>query len=82
MPRYFFDVFDGHRTTRDELGLDVADLSQVRHEAIDALPDVAREQLPDGDDTAFFVLVRDESGQQIFKATLALKAEWLLEKKN
>jgi hypothetical protein len=78
MPRFYFDVFDGETTIPDEVGLDVDDdLEQIRHLAIDALPDVAREKLPDGDRAEFTVIVRDAGGRNIFRATLSLHAEWI-----
>ena len=78
MSRFYFDVFDGVTTTADEFGLDVEDgLERVRYLAIDALPDVAREKLPDGDRAEFTVIVRDAGGRNIFRATLSLHAEWI-----
>ena len=76
MPRFFFDVSDGDTFVRDEVGLELRDLDQVRTEAIDALPDIAREALPDGDETLFAVEARDEGGRVVFRATLNFKAEW------
>jgi hypothetical protein len=76
MPRYFFDVFDGEKLVRDEIGIELADLEQVRIEAIEALPDIARDQLPDGDERAFAVEARDEHGRVVFAARLNFKAEW------
>ena len=76
MPRFYFDVSEGESFTRDEIGLDLPDLDQVRAEAINALPEIAREALPDGDETSFAVEARDESGRVVFKATLNFKAEW------
>ena len=78
MPRFYFDVFDGETTTVDKIGLDVDnDLQQVRNLAIDALPDIARERLPDGDRAEFTVTVRDEAGFDIFRAILSFRAEWI-----
>jgi hypothetical protein len=60
MPRFYFDVSDGASLTRDEVGLELRDVDQVRTEAIKALPDLAREGLPDGDELVFAVQARDE----------------------
>lgn len=76
MPRFFFDVSDGEKLTTDEIGLELGDLERVRSEAIDALPDLAREQLPDGDERVFAVQARDEAGRVVFTATLSFKAQW------
>lgn len=76
MPRYFFDVFDGEKLIRDEIGIELAGLENVRIAAIDALPDIARDELPDGDQRVFSVQARDEENRVVFKASLDFKAEW------
>jgi hypothetical protein len=76
MPRFYFDTDDGAQRSRDEEGLDLSDSAMARREAIGVLPDIAREELPDGDHRAFTCHVRDESGAVIFTATLSLNAEW------
>jgi uncharacterized protein DUF6894 len=78
MPRFYFDVFDGEITTPDKIGLDVEDgLERIRDLAVDALPDLAREKLPDGDRAEFTVTVRDEDGSDIFRAVLSFRVEWI-----
>jgi hypothetical protein len=74
MPRYFFDIDDGERSSRDSVGTELADREAVRREATGILPDVAREELPDGNERIFACSVRDESGKVIFVAKLTLKA--------
>jgi len=76
MPRYFFDAFNGDRLIRDEIGIELADLDQVRFEAIEALPDLARDELQDGDDRAFAIEARDADNRVLFTARLDFKAEW------
>ena len=76
MPRFYFDIDDGIQRTRDDEGTVLPDLETVRREAISVLPDLAREELPDGDNHIFSCNVRDESGAVIFTASLSLKAEW------
>ncbi len=49
MPRFFIDTDDGDRLDRDEDGYDLVDRAAARIEAIGALPDLARSQIPDGD---------------------------------
>lgn len=77
MPRFFFDIDDGKTRTADTYGLELYDLASVREKAISILPDIAREQLPDGDRRVFVCQVRDESGKVLFLATLSLVAEWI-----
>lgn len=77
MPRYYFDTFDGDLRTEDAEGIDCATMKIVEDCAIDGLPDMARELLPDGPNRVFQVAVRDEHGQVIFRATLELRSTWL-----
>ena len=77
MPRYFFDIHDGTELTVDEIGLPCATEQDVRDEAIKALPEIAKDELPDGPEHCFWVKVRDENGDYIFHASLMLKSGWL-----
>ncbi|HEY1708935.1 MAG TPA: hypothetical protein VGG10_11775 [Rhizomicrobium sp.] len=74
---YYFDTDNDDRTSRDERGQDHADPESMRDAAIRALPDLARDDLPNGDRRVFTVKVRDESGRYVFQATLSLIATWL-----
>ncbi len=79
MPRYFFDIHDGERLYRDAEGSDCASLDEVRLEAMQSLPEVARHRiaLRDEDRQAFTVLVRDEQHNVIYSATLTFAGLWL-----
>jgi hypothetical protein len=77
-PRYFFDVSDGDRLTVDDEGLEMDDLHGAQQAAVAALPQVARDALPDGTRRDFVVEVRDASGRKVIRATLALTVEQLL----
>src|SRR3954454_24340819 len=72
MPRYFFD----ETGTRDRDGLDLTGREQARAQAIMALPDMARDVLPDGEELTLAVAVREADGPVFFRATLTLKCEW------
>ncbi len=76
MPRFFFDTFDGDKRMQDDVGV-VCDLDEVDKEAVDALPDIAREKLPDGLKRDLWVRVRDEEGVLVFEASLSLRAHWV-----
>jgi hypothetical protein len=76
LPRYFFDTNDGECQSRDTEGTELADLETMRREATGLLPDMAREELPDGNHRVFACRVRDDTGAEIFVATLTLEAEW------
>ena len=73
MTRYFFDENDTH----DRDGLEMAGREQARTQAVKALPDMARDVLPDGDELTLTVTVREADGPVFFRATLTLKCEWL-----
>ena len=77
MPRYYFDTNDGDEQQKDDTGLDWADRQAARLAAMDALPDIARDVLPDGDRREMAVRVRDETGRVILTATLSLAVDWV-----
>jgi hypothetical protein len=76
MARYYFDLYNSTGSFSDDEGLDLLNREAVRWEAIRVLPDIARDELPDGDAVNFEVRVRDESGKEIFRAILSLRAGW------
>ncbi|KQS59497.1 hypothetical protein ASG32_31340 [Methylobacterium sp. Leaf361] len=70
MPRFFFDIHDG-RLQRDDEGTECADFAAARREAMIALPDIARWEIPtDGDKQTYTVIVRDEAGVPVYTAAL------------
>jgi hypothetical protein len=77
MPRFYFDTYDDDRAVPDGQGIVLSDLEEAKEEAIKALPDMARDGLPDGDYREFVVDVRDEAGQRVLRARLSLVVESL-----
>jgi len=75
MPRYFFDIRDGDRNTRDSEGTELADLKAALSEAQETLGDLARDKLPDGNHREFVIGVRDDVGAEVFTATLTLRID-------
>lgn len=72
MARYFFDSNDGSRAIRDEIGVDLASLDEVKSMARDFLFDLGHaDQLNDGM-RVFTVAVRDEQGGMIARGSMAL----------
>jgi hypothetical protein len=80
--RYFFDIDkfdidDGSFSTRDDEGIEFSSSSQVREAAIQALPELVRDEWPSRDRRVFTVKVRTPDGRYIFHASLTLVADWL-----
>jgi hypothetical protein len=78
MPRFFIDTTDQHFFCRDEIGRDFPHLAAAKTAAVDALPDMAREELPDGDTRYFVAIVRREDGVPVLQASLSLNVVPLL----
>ncbi len=76
MPCYFIETNDGDASMRDGDGHDFKNDGAARIAALAALPDMARDKIPDGDSRTFSVSVRNEHGRIIYKATMSLKGEW------
>jgi hypothetical protein len=49
----------------------------VQRRAIGALPDMARDELPEGPNHDFCVEVRNERGDIVFRSRFSLRSEWL-----
>ncbi len=77
MPRFFVDFRDGDNFYKDEQGIDVADFEQARNEAIALLPQVAKDQLPDGEHHEFVATIRDEGDVMIYRASLTFHGDRL-----
>jgi hypothetical protein len=61
VPRFFFDTFDGQLLARADLGLESLEAAKAVAQA--ALPEMANDELPDGDQRVLMVSVRDEAGR-------------------
>lgn len=75
--RYFFDVHDGEVSTIDDTGLELDGLEAAQNEAVRCLPGLATDALPDGTERTFTVVVREEGGEPVLKASLSLVVERL-----
>ena len=73
MPTFFIDTFDEDLFVRDEDGCDYADVEVAKQAAVNVLPDMARDTLPDGDSRTFLAIVRGEDGQALLQASLRLQ---------
>lgn len=73
MPLYFFDLRDGKNHTIDDFGTEFDRLEEARNYAISLLPDIAREELPDGPRRNFACNVRDKDGNIVYEAVLKFR---------
>jgi uncharacterized protein DUF6894 len=76
MPRFFFDTYDGDFFAPDNEGQDLEGIEAAKLQAQEALPDMAEDKLPDGDQRVFVVSVRDEAGQVVVRVALTLVTEY------
>ncbi|KAB1068177.1 DUF6894 family protein [Methylobacterium planeticum] len=78
MPRFYIDTDDGVFPVRDDVGHEFASVEAARNMAQRALPDMARQKLPDGERRTFTASIRDENGTVLYVATLSLVGEWMV----
>ena len=76
VPRYFFDTYDGDLFVPDNDGQELEDLEAAKAVAQEELPQMAWDQLPDGNQRTFIVSVRNEAGQVVLRAALSLVVEY------
>jgi hypothetical protein len=77
MPRYFFDINDGHERTVDTEGQQIAGFEAARRLAVQELAHLIRDDMPDGERESYVVTVRDESGRPVYVATASMIGEML-----
>ncbi|MFD0466776.1 DUF6894 family protein [Microvirga aerilata] len=58
------------------LGQDLESFESAKAVAQAALPEMAKDELPDGDQRVFMVSVRDEADQVVIRAALTLVVEY------
>ncbi len=73
MPRYFFDVVDSKGSHRDDFGSECADFEDARQQCQSLLPDIAREELPDGELHTITCEVRNESGRVVYRGRITFE---------
>lgn len=78
MARYFFDIHNSQSLMRDAVGSECDSPEAVQKEAMETLPQIARDAIPnDGDKQAYTVLVRNEQNLTVYTATLTFAGLWL-----
>ena len=76
MPRYFFETDDQDITIFDEDGSEHANDEAARAQGVSALPDMAREKMPDGDRRTFTVRVFNDERDLIYKGIMTFEGSW------
>ena len=76
MAHYTIDTDDDDLLVEGDYSEGLTCSSVARCMALSALPDMARDKMPDGDRRTFKAIVRDHNGQEIYTATLTLVGEW------
>ena len=77
MPRFFFDIREGPRFTRDHEGLTLRDLDHAEREAAIAAAEIGRDALPRGDAEAIGIEVRDEDGRVAVAVMVSMRVKRL-----
>lgn len=70
MTRYYFDVTNSSGFHRDDHGDDLGSFEEAREQCQSLLPDIAREELPDGELHTITCDVRDEAKRLIYRGRL------------
>ena len=73
MPRYYFDIRDAGGFHRDEVGDEFDSFDCARQQAQSLLPDIAREELPDGELHIVSCDVRDEAFRVVYRGKLTFE---------
>lgn len=71
MALYFFDSMVSGSLVQDEDGRELADFAKARHYALDALADIARHAIPDGN-ASISVYVRSNVGDIVYSAAVSV----------
>ncbi len=74
MPRYFITSDDGSGAKREADPLDFPDEKAATDDAQLALADMASEILPNGRHAAFSVKLNDETGREVYSASMTFEA--------
>ena len=71
MQRFYFDIRDGEYVQKDNEGTILNGLEEARAQSLKTLPDIARDDMPDGDRREFVIEVKDENGRPVLTARLS-----------
>ncbi|WP_414476204.1 DUF6894 family protein [Microvirga sp. M2] len=77
MPRYYFDTYDGRFFATDDEGQELEGVSAAKAVAQTAVVEMAKDEIPDGDERTFLISVRDQVGREVLRIALSLMVEAL-----
>ena len=77
MPFYYFDAIIQERLVEDEIGIELPNIDAAIYECAAALPDVSNETLAKGQDGSAVIVIRDDHGRSLYKATLTVSFKHL-----
>ena len=79
MARYYFDVHDEKGFHRDDIGEEFNSFEEAREQCQALLPDIAREELPDGDLHTITCDVRADTGRVIYRGEITYRGRRFFE---
>ena len=75
MPKFSITTDDNGQTAADEELMDFPDEKAATDDAQVALAEMARDRLPNGSQAQFCASVKDEAGDEVYRASLDFKAQ-------
>ena len=76
MPRFFFDIDDGHQAARDHEGISLADEAQAKILALQTLTDVICSSTEPCQTRLYAVTVRRSDHAVYARATVRMTTDW------
>jgi hypothetical protein len=73
VPRFYFDVREGDRPTRDDNGLELDNLDAAERAAAEGAAEIGRDYLPKGNARDVTVEVRNERGRRVLSVRVAIE---------
>lgn len=77
MPIFFFAIDNGRYSTTDPKGLEFRNEEEAFREAVQATTEMAVDEVPDGNDRTFRIVVLNAHKQSLFECELNFKARRL-----
>jgi hypothetical protein len=71
MPRFYFDLWDGPQLSADEVGIEFSNLEAATQDAIRALGEIVKEDLPhDGHHKDLSIHIRNATGEVLTEVNI------------